>query len=201
MKEEYRLGLQALVKKRAWFVIHWMNAHTSANRPGKRNRLACLIEGFLTVEAGGEWTDYLKSLESCGMPTAPTVMLRPSQLDCDFTINAELRGGKPYFEIHAIGERGVVLSYFNFLAQVGRANRVRLCPNCQRWFFARRKDSRLCSARCQTGAYRKTPKGRAKRAAYMRDYRTKTKRLWEAKQKGRKLKRGRKLHVDLKKGE
>jgi hypothetical protein len=40
-----------------------------------------------------------------------------------------------------------------------------------------------------------------KRREYMRKYRTTLKRLWEAKQHGRVLERGRKLHITIKKGE
>lgn len=171
MKIEKRLGLHKLVESRGRFLVHWINAHGADGKSAKRDPLACLVEGFLRVEAGGKWADYLKSLESCGIPTAPIVMLRPSQLDCDFTINADLQGGKPYFEIRPIGERGVLLSYFHFLSQVGQVNRVRLCPNCRRWFFARRTDSKLCSARCQDSAWRKTDAGKKARREYMRKHR------------------------------
>ena len=196
MDAKNRLGLRRLVESRARDVVRWLNAHgadigprwdrpwrsPARNRPSfehsaKGGPLACLIEGFLKVEAGGKWADYLKSLASCGIHTWPKVMLRPSQVDCDFTINAELRGGKPYFEIGPIGEKGVVLAYFNFLAQVREVNRIRLCPNCRRWFFARRTDSKICSPRCQHSASRKTPEARAKRAAYMRKYRATVRKL------------------------
>jgi ribosomal protein S27AE len=204
------LGLRERVQWHGKLLAQYLNRCAREGKSGKRDPLPFLLKGFLGVEAArearhrnihDEWADFLKSLEAVGIFTAPVVLLRPSQLGCEFRVRAELRGNTPYFEIGPIGERGVLLSSFHFLTQLGEVNRVRLCPNCGRWFFARRADSRLCSARCQQSAWRKTPAGRKARAEYMRSYRKNRRQLEEAKSKGYHRKRGRKLHVSLKKGE
>jgi hypothetical protein len=103
--------------------------------------------------------------------------------------------------VHA-DKRAEMLSVFKELLNYGAESRLRCCPNCQRfWYAAGRSDKRACSDNCKVALWQKTPAGRKKRAKYMRTYRAKVKRLWDAEQKGRKLKRGRKLHVTLRKGE
>jgi hypothetical protein len=83
----------------------------------------------------------------------------------------------------------------------GLLGRIRECPGCGRWFFAENEKQKVCSDTCRVKCWQKTPVGRAKRAAYMRDWRATNRKLWEAKQHSRKLTRGRKLHVSLRKGE
>jgi hypothetical protein len=78
---------------------------------------------------------------------------------------------------------------------------VRECKTCHKWFMAAREKNRFCSTLCRVKWHAHTDEGKDKRAAYMRKHRADLKTLWEAKQGGRELKRGRKLHVSLKRGE
>lgn len=73
----------------------------------------------------------------------------------------------------------------------GLMSRVRECPQCSNWFFAKNSKRKFCSPNCQVKHWQKTVEGRAGKAAYMRRYRATQKRLWAAKAQGRKLKRGR----------
>lgn len=72
----------------------------------------------------------------------------------------------------------------------GLLSRMRECPQCAKWFFATDSRRRFCPGTCRQREWRKTDKGRASRAAYMRRQRAKEKKLREAKY-GRKFKRGR----------
>ena len=53
----------------------------------------------------------------------------------------------------------------------GYLDRIRRCQRCGRWLFAKHRAKRFCSDACRGSAFRKTAEGKAKRAAYMRDYR------------------------------
>jgi DNA-binding phage protein len=64
-----------------------------------------------------------------------------------------------------------------FAARRGLLRHIRECTQCGRWFAARRRDQHFCSAKCREKAFRKNPQGRSKRAAYMRGYRARLKRL------------------------
>ena len=106
------------------------------------------------------------------------------------------------FELVPANENGRVILALASLISSGNAGRVRRCRGCKEFFFAwPRADRQECSPRCKTAYWQQTPQGKATKAAYMRDLRAKRKKLWDAKQKGRKLKRGRNVHVSLKKGE
>jgi hypothetical protein len=85
------------------------------------------------------------------------------------------------------------LSYASLL------EKVRQCGRCAKWYLVRK--GRFCSTLCRVKWHYRTPEGRQKRAKYMRHYRATCRRLWERKRKGRQLKRGRNIHVSLKKGE
>lgn len=112
------------------------------------------------------------------------------------------RAGTLDFASYPIGEDSRAFWSFAGLIPLGFVDRVRLCPNCRQFFFAKRKDSMLCSQRCRESAWRKSDAGRDARAAYMRRYRANAReRARNAAPKGYVRKRGRKLHVDLKKGE
>jgi hypothetical protein len=101
-----------------------------------------------------------------------------------------------------LDERGQMLDAFMQLYESGNEDRLKCCPNCQRFFFAAgRRDKRTCSDNCRASRWQKTPAGRKTRREYMRDLRAKHRLLWKGNQRGRTLKRGRKLHIDLKKGE
>jgi hypothetical protein len=56
-------------------------------------------------------------------------------------------------------------------ATEGQISRIRECRFCQKWFLAKRVRQAYCSAGCRQQAFRATPEGKRKRAAYMRAYR------------------------------
>jgi hypothetical protein len=164
------------------------------------------------AKAGGEslaekWERFWKGLEAYheGNPAIPRqqrpLVLNSSEWNCQFLMVVRPRGGKLAFEFDHADETSEALVSLAMLMQLGFADRVRLCPNCGRFFFALRADSTLCSQQCRESACRKTPTGRKARAKYMRDYRKILRRLEEAKTRGYQQKRGWKLHLDLKKGE
>lgn len=72
-------------------------------------------------------------------------------------------------------KRGLILwtflSIIHDLALEGRLTQVRECNFCHRWFFGRRNDQGFCSPSCREKDWRTSPRGRTKRAAYMRRYR------------------------------
>jgi hypothetical protein len=55
----------------------------------------------------------------------------------------------------------------------GQLSRIRECRHCQKWFLSKRIRQNYCSAGCRQQAFRATPTGKRKRAAYMRAYRLK----------------------------
>ena len=119
-------------------------------------------------------------------------------------MRAELRrhGTRLKFELIPENKDSEMLYRFGQLVNSGNASRLLRCPNCRKyWYCEGRTDKKACSNSCKVALWQKTPAGREMRAAYMRELRAKKKRLWEAKQVGRKLKRGRNVHVSLKKGE
>jgi hypothetical protein len=69
------------------------------------------------------------------------------------------------------------------LAEEGETERLRQCPNCQRWFFGR-PDKECCTDACYRASYRRRPKFKEKNAAYMRKRRKRDRLLLPAKQRG-----------------
>jgi|SRR5580700_8236805 hypothetical protein len=67
--------------------------------------------------------------------------------------------------------RWVFHAVIHDLAVAGRLRRVRECDFCHKWFFGRRDDQGFCSPSCREKDWRTSPRGRTKRAAYMRRYR------------------------------
>jgi hypothetical protein len=65
----------------------------------------------------------------------------------------------------------VYLAVIHDLAVDGQLRLVRECDFCQRWFFGRKNDQRFCSPNCREKEWRTSPRGRMKRAGYMRRYR------------------------------
>jgi hypothetical protein len=57
------------------------------------------------------------------------------------------------------------------LGREGLLWRVRQCPGCQRWFFARFSHQNYCGMRCQQGHYKRSPEWREHRRKYMQKYR------------------------------
>jgi hypothetical protein len=56
-------------------------------------------------------------------------------------------------------------------ATEGQLSRIRECSYCQKWFLSKRRRQSYCSPGCRQQAFRATPDGKRKRAAYMRTYR------------------------------
>jgi len=112
------------------------------------------------------------------------------------------RGRGIKFSLVPADEDSGWLQVFGELCNSGNLSRLRRCPNCERfWYCVGRIDRRACSKACKVALWQKTAHGRKVKREYMRDLRAKHKMLWEARQNGRTLKRGRNIHVSLKKGE
>ena len=61
---------------------------------------------------------------------------------------------------------------------LGKTPRIRRCAECQRWFFAaKREDQQYCGANCRQRHYDTAPEIRASKKGYMRKYRADQKRL------------------------
>lgn len=56
-------------------------------------------------------------------------------------------------------------------ANRGELDKIRTCPICQRWFFARREDHVCCSSRCRQKLHASTPEFREERRQYMKKLR------------------------------
>jgi hypothetical protein len=107
------------------------------------------------------------------------------------------------FKLVPEDEHSTMLYYFIQLFNSGNLSRLRFCRNCLKfWYCSGRSDQLACSPNCKVSLWQKTPAGRKKRAQYMREHRANPRvRARTSPPKGYSLKRGRKLHVDLKKGE
>jgi endogenous inhibitor of DNA gyrase (YacG/DUF329 family) len=56
------------------------------------------------------------------------------------------------------------------MTQVGDLTRLRRCPQCQKWLFARFRHQTFCSTQCQQKDYAQSDVWKAHRRAYMRRY-------------------------------
>jgi hypothetical protein len=63
------------------------------------------------------------------------------------------------------------------LGQMGLLDRVRQCPTCGLWIFARFERERFCSSPCREKAFRGSAEGKRKRREYMRGYRARINRM------------------------
>ena len=203
-----------LRRERGEFLARWLNG------PGQHSRVGLYIglcvdlassesarrlgRGITVQEAFAGWVRKVNeaSASKGGPLFSPELETRVSRLGLDFDLAFGVEAGKDGFTLVSVNEDSNALLQFANLTDLGGARNVRSCRACDKYFYARRADARVCSPECKVALWRKTPAGRKKRAAYMRDYRAKVRRLWEAKQqKGRQLRRGRNVHVSLKKGE
>ncbi len=66
---------------------------------------------------------------------------------------------------------GTVLQLVLDLGRAGQLNRLRRCMRCRKWLYATYKHQTFCSKKCQEGHYRKSEEWKAKRRAYMQEYR------------------------------
>jgi hypothetical protein len=60
------------------------------------------------------------------------------------------------------------------ISQMGVLDRVRKCPLCGKWFFARFRHHRFCQTKCQQEHFRDSDAWKEHRRAWMRDYYRKT---------------------------
>jgi len=83
----------------------------------------------------------------------------------ELSLSPSCRRGVPYAQ-------GLIL--IGRLAATGDIMKLRRCDfqRCQKWYVARLKRQRFCSAACRLRAYFGTEEGKKKRAAYMRNYRS-----------------------------
>lgn len=148
----------------------------------------------------GETWEYVlrtvRSLHPRGKEAVQGDKIRLSTLHLQLAFDAEFKRGDNNgvtFELVPANDYSRAVLALASLIGSGDACRVRRCRGCGRFFFAwQRADRQDCSSRCKTTYWQKTPQGREAKAAYMRGLRAKQKKLWEAKQQGRTLKRGRK---------
>jgi hypothetical protein len=107
------------------------------------------------------------------------------------------------FKLVPEDEPSTMLYHFMQLMNSGNVSRLRICKNCHEfWYCAGRSDRQACSTSCKVNLWQKTPAARAKKAKYMREYRGNPRvRARNGTPTGYRRERGRKLHVDLKKGE
>jgi hypothetical protein len=72
---------------------------------------------------------------------------------------------------------GLIAEPLENLGRLGLLERIRQCPSCGRWLFARFERERFCSGPCREKAFRASPEGKGKRRDYMRRYRANLKRM------------------------
>ncbi len=56
------------------------------------------------------------------------------------------------------------------ISQKGVLNRLKKCPRCGKWFFARFRHQRFCQPKCQQEHFRDSDAWKAHRREWMRDY-------------------------------
>ena len=177
-------GLHRIAEIQGKLLVNWLNQCAPGGETD--DAVPSLLALLLRVEAGKKagrpaaeeaWSWFLNKLASSkgqGAALPPgegQVRLKASEHGFNFEVLAGFKRGKLHVEVVCTEEKGKALLAFKTLTDLGQADRVRLCPNCRRWFFARRADSKLCSAPCQITSWRKTEKGRKARADYMRRFR------------------------------
>ena len=198
-----RLGLHKMLEGQGKLLADWLNQCAPGGQT--TDPVAFMVGLLLRMESGEKmggptieepWPSFLKMLlgpdaQLAGIPPGEGFLrLKASEYGCDFHILVGIERGKLHLDVVPLKQKGEALIAFKVLTNLGQANRVRLCPNCQRWFFAQRVDSKLCSPSCQVSAWRKSEAGHKARAAYMREYRGTRRRIWEKQQKGKLLKTG-----------
>jgi endogenous inhibitor of DNA gyrase (YacG/DUF329 family) len=67
--------------------------------------------------------------------------------------------------------KGRALTCLIALAEEGTLDRMRKCPECSKWLYARFSHQRFCSTKCQQAHYWASPEWKAHRREWMRDYR------------------------------
>jgi hypothetical protein len=93
-------------------------------------------------------------------------------------------------DVHGLGLVPIDNSDYGILHLIdidraGLVSRLRKCPHCSKWFFAKNSKKQFCLTDCQIKHWQQTVQGRAVKAAYMRKWRATKKKLWEAKYPGR----------------
>ena len=128
----------------------------------------------------------------------------PFVLPLPVTLRPECRlnGNRFAFSLVPVDEDSKWLQVWGELYNSGNVSRLKVCPNCEKFFYASgRSDQKTCSQKCNGLLWQRTPKGRKARRNYLRSYRARMKKMSEEMAKGYSRKRGRRLHDTLKKGE
>lgn len=197
-------------------LVRWLNG------PGYTSRLGLHIYVFVRVassegarkvgrritvqETFEDWVRRVNEVLSAkgGRLISSEFPVRASDLGLDYEIVFSVENGKVDLDLVPVNEDSKALFLFKTLTELGGASRVRFCENCERFFYARRADRQTCSSACKVALWQKTPAGRVKKAEYMRKYRANPivqRRAQGYAPKGWRRNRGRKVHLDLKKGE
>jgi hypothetical protein len=166
-------------------VTRWLNGHDdiyyarkkhSQNSMASRKRILDLLENLREVlecmsEADPEF-DWMNNphptfdalsveLQNrlAEYPTAPFFYPAHGR---EWVIEDAVVGRRPAGE--SVAAHNIIL-----LAQQGMLDRIDLCA-CGKWYFARFRHQRCCSASCRRKLYEKTEEFRKKRRKYMRNY-------------------------------
>lgn len=208
-----RLGLLSAADGPGKNLAAWLNRVKEGGRESQARDVGVLIAMLLGISQnegpGGEtlqqkWDRFWEKLEPYGLgdeniprPERP-VVLDSVRWGASVLLVIRPQRGTLTFKAYPVDEDSQAFWSFGQLIQLELVDRVRLCPNCRRFFFARRTDSKLCSQPCCESAWRKTERGKKARAAYMKKYRRMLRSQGEV--EGYLRKPGRKTHVDLRKG-
>lgn len=132
-------------------------------------------------EAQEAWIRRLN--EAASVRKEPPVSIvfpeRASELGVDFTISSIVVDGRPRVEFAGVDIDSEAFLAFVRAVERGELDHLKFCENCERFFYARRRDALACSPECKVALWRKTPLGRERRKRYMRDYRAREKKREE----------------------
>jgi hypothetical protein len=167
-------------------VTRWLNGHDDTyrglkkqvNKPSaaSRRRISDLLKNLRDVlelvEKVDPQFDWMENphpqLDTIGLelqkrlaeyPTAPFFYPTYGR---EWVIEDAVVGDRPAGE--SVAAHSIIL-----LAQQGLLDRIDLC-DCGKWYFARFRHQRCCSALCRRKFYEKTDEFREKRRKYMRKY-------------------------------
>jgi hypothetical protein len=173
-------------------VAHWLNAGsddrcrnflTLRERTQKHCRMARMNE-LMSIQGRSSFWLEPSSLAGASLQVRPLV------------IRTE---GRAALTLVGKNEESQIYIACMSLSEAGLLNKLRQCETCEKWYL--RRKGRFCSTLCRVKWHSHTDEGKRKRAEYMRDYRANPRvRARNAAPEGYHRKRGRKLHVDLKKG-
>lgn len=164
-------------------IASWLNGHGPKNSAASRKRIEGLLDNLrkvlailATVPSDFDWDNagfgrnppVPNSFEESTLELAnrlqdyPTCPFFWADVGRQWYIEDGVWGGRPPGEsvaAHSIIE----------IAKAGLLDRINRC-DCGKWYFARFRHQRSCSAICRRNLYEKTEKFKAKRRKYMRKY-------------------------------